>query len=82
MTGDASDVGFFGHAVAQDDAGHMALIAAADRISGPGMLLPSRNGEVFRWCLDRELKVVQPMTLMSVGLYNEPQGAFVPSILF
>jgi hypothetical protein len=26
--------------------------------------------------------VVQPMTLMSLGLYNEPQGAFLPSILY
>ena len=48
----------------------------------PGLLLPSRNGEVFRWCLARGLRVVQPMTLMSLGLYNEPRGAFLPSILF
>ena len=82
ITGYASDVGFFGHVVALDNAGLAALIAGAERISGPGLLLPSRNGEVFRWCLDRGLKVVQPMTLMSVGLYNEPRGAFVPSILF
>ena len=82
MTGYASDVGFFGHIVALDNAGLTALIAGAERISGPGVLLPSRNGEVFRWCLDRGLKVVQSMTLMSVGLYNEPRGAFVPSILF
>jgi hypothetical protein len=25
---------------------------------------------------------VQPMTLMSVGLYNEPSGAWLPSITF
>jgi len=25
---------------------------------------------------------VQPMTLMSLGLYNEPTGAFLPSILY
>ena len=60
----------------------VALISAADRIAGAGMLLPSRNGEVFRWCLARGLKVVQPMTLMSLGLYNEPRGAFIPSILY
>jgi hypothetical protein len=28
------------------------------------------------------LRVVQPMTLMSVGLYNEPRGAFMPSVLY
>jgi len=26
--------------------------------------------------------VVQPMTLMSIGLYNEPVGAWLPSVLF
>jgi hypothetical protein len=28
------------------------------------------------------LRVVQPMTLMSVGPYQEPQGAFLPSVLY
>jgi N-acetylglutamate synthase-like GNAT family acetyltransferase len=82
ITGYASDIGFFGHAVGMGNAEIIALIGAAERFSGPGMLLPSRNGEVFRWCLSRGLRVVQPLTLMSTGLYNEPRGAFLPSILF
>jgi hypothetical protein len=28
------------------------------------------------------LRVVQPMTLMSTGLYNEPAGAFLPSVIY
>ena len=48
---------------------------------GPGFLLPTRNSDVFRWCLANGLRVVQPMTLMSIGLYNEPRGAFMPSVL-
>ena len=28
------------------------------------------------------LRIVQPMTLMSLGEYREPQGAFLPSILY
>jgi hypothetical protein len=48
---------------------------------GPGFLLPPRNHEVFAWCLDSELKLVMQMTLMSIGLYNEPAGAWLPSIL-
>ena len=28
------------------------------------------------------LRVVQPMTLMSMGLYNEPAGAYLPSVLY
>ena len=82
VVGYASDIGFFGHVVALENSGLMAVIGAAERISGPGFLLPSRNGEVFRWCLARGLRVVQPLTLMSTGLYNEPRGAFLPSILF
>ena len=82
IVGYATDIGFFGHAVARTNDGLIALIGAAERISGPGLLLPSRNGEVFRWSLSRGLRVVQPLTLMSTGLYNEPRGAFLPSILF
>jgi hypothetical protein len=26
--------------------------------------------------------VVEPMTLMTLGLYNEPAGAYLPSILY
>jgi predicted N-acetyltransferase YhbS len=82
VAGYATDIGFFGHAVGLTNHELMALIAGAEQISGPGLLLPSRNGEVFRWCLAGGLKVVQPMTLMSLGLYNVPRGAFLPSILF
>ena len=44
--------------------------------------MPSRNSVLFRWCLANGLRVVQPMTLMSAGLYNEPAGAWLPSILY
>jgi len=36
----------------------------------------------FRWCLEKKLRVVQPMTLMSMSLYNEPAGTFLASILY
>lgn len=82
ITGYTTDIGFFGHTVGLGNSDLMALIAAAPRFSGPGFLLPMRNGEVFRWCLAHGLRYVEPMTLMSRGLYNEPRGAFLPSILF
>lgn len=82
ITGYATVIGFFGHAVAESNDDLKALIAAAPEFVGPGLLLPSRNSELFRWCLQEGLRVVQPMTLMSRGLYNEPQGAFLPSILY
>jgi predicted N-acetyltransferase YhbS len=82
ITGYATVVGFFGHAVGETNADVKALIGAAKEFAGPGFLLPTRNGELFRWCLTNGLRVTQPMTLMSKGLYNEPAGAFLPSILY
>ena len=82
VTGYAAPIAFFGHAVGETNDALKALIGAAPAFPGPGFLLPTRNGELFRWCLDHGLRVVQPMTLMSVGLYNEPAGAFLPSILY
>ena len=82
ITGYATDIGFFGHAVGKTTQDLIALIAAAHAYSGPGFLVPIRNSALFRWCLKRGLRVVQPMTLMSVGEYHEPQGAFMPSILY
>ena len=60
----------------------IALIAAAPEYSGPGFLLPTRNHEVFSWCLDRGLRLVMQMTLMTIGVYNEPRGAYLPTILY
>jgi hypothetical protein len=71
-----------GHAVGETNEESKALIGAAPAFLGPGFLLPSRNWELFRWCLEHGLRVVQPLSLMSIGLYNEPAEAFLPSILF
>jgi GNAT superfamily N-acetyltransferase len=82
ITGYASGLAFFSHATAECNLDMQALIASAESFGGPGILVPSRNTTLLRWCLANGLHVVQPMTLMSVGLYNEPAGAWLPSILF
>lgn len=82
LTGYSSVLAFFGHATAETNLDLQALIASADGFGGPGILVPTRNSQVFQWCLANGLRVVQPMTLMSLGLYNEPAGAWLPSILF
>ena len=82
ITGYATTVAFFGHAVGETNEELKALIGAAKEFLGPGFLLPTRNAELLRWCLEHGLRIVQPMTLMSIGLYNEPAGAFLASILF
>jgi hypothetical protein len=82
VSGYATDVAFFGHAAAETNRDLLALIGAAPVFGGPGFLVPLRNAPVFNWCLAHRLRVVQVMTLMSLGLYNEPQGAWLPSVLY
>jgi GNAT superfamily N-acetyltransferase len=82
ITGYATALAFFGHAVAETNLDLQALIASAEAFAGPGIIEPTRNSDVFRWCLENGLRVVQPMTLMTLGLYNEPAGAYLPSVLF
>ena len=82
ITGYASNLAFFGHGTAETDVDLQALIASAESFGGPGILIPTRNSAVFRWCLANGLRVVQPMTLMTMGLYNEPAGAWFPSVLY
>jgi hypothetical protein len=80
--GYTTGLSFFGHTVGESNKDLMALIGAAKEFAGPGFLLPTRNSELLRWCLEHGLRVVQPLTLMSRGVYQEPRGAFLPSILF
>lgn len=82
ITGYATSLGFFGHAVGRTNEELKALISAAPAFTGLGFLLPTRNTELFQWCLSHGLRIVQPMTLMSLGLYQKPAGSFLPSILY
>ena len=82
ITGYASALAFSGHATAETNLDLQALISSADSFGGPGILVPSRNTALLRWCLANGLQIVQQMTLMTIGLYNDPAGAWLPSILF
>jgi predicted N-acetyltransferase YhbS len=82
ITGYTSSMAFFGHSVGETARDIQALISAADSFGGPGILVPTRNAALFRWCLENGLRVQYPMTLMSVGTYQEPAGSFLPSILY
>jgi GNAT superfamily N-acetyltransferase len=82
MTGYTTGIAFFAHSVAETNHGLMALIGAAPEFGGPGFLLPTRNHEVFTWCLKAGLGLVYQMTLMTIGLYHEPNGAYLPSVLY
>lgn len=82
ITGYATQIGYFAHAVGETNEDLKALIGAAPAIAGPGFLLPTRNHNAFRWCLERGLRLVKQQTLMTMGLYNEPAGAWLPGILY
>lgn len=82
ITGYTSDLGFFGHTVGESNLDLQALIEAAETFSGSGILVPTRNSALFRWCLESGLRVIYSLTLMTIGLYNEPNGAYLPSVLY
>lgn len=82
ITGYATEIGFFAHAVGESNEDLRALIGAAVAFRGPGFLVPTRNHDLFRWCLNCGMRLVSQRTLMTVGLYNEPTGAYLPSILY
>ena len=78
----ATLIGFFGHTVGESKRRCPGADRDADAFLGPGILVPTRNAGLFRWCLEHGLRVVQPLTLMTVGFYREPAGAYLPSILY
>ena len=85
ITGYTCGLTFFNHSVGLTNDDLKALISSAtndDSYGGPGILIPSRNTQLFRWCLNNGLTLVQQLTLMTIGLYNEPAGSYMPSILY
>ncbi|MEH1806277.1 hypothetical protein [Nostoc sp.] len=82
ITGYTTVLGFNGHTIAQTNQDLKALLSAATAIKESGFLLPTRNTELLHWCLEKGFHIIRPITLMSMGLYNEPAGAFLPSIFY
>jgi GNAT superfamily N-acetyltransferase len=82
ITGYTTGIAFFSHSVAESNEDLRALIAAAPAFHGPGFLVPTRNAALLRWCLEQGLRIVQPLTLMSMGRYQEPRGAWLASITY
>jgi predicted N-acetyltransferase YhbS len=81
ITGYTTGVGFFGHSVGVGNEDIMAMIAATAEYFGPGLIVPTRNTDLLRWCMSNGLRIVQNLTLMTTGFYQEPKGAYLTSIL-
>ncbi|WP_366526303.1 GNAT family N-acetyltransferase [Mycobacterium sp.] len=82
ITGYASGIGLYNHAVGECNEALKALIASAKRIESTGVLVPTTNAELFGWCLRNGLRIVDLRTLMTTGLYSSPRGAYLPAILY
>jgi predicted N-acetyltransferase YhbS len=72
------------HAVAETEEDLEALVLGVAAVDSAPMswLLPVRKASLFRWFLREGFRSVLPMTLMVVGRYQEPDGAYFPSILY
>lgn len=82
ISGYSTGLAFFGHTVGETNEDLKALIGSASEFAGSGILVPLSNSELVSWCLASDLRIVQLMTLMTIGLYNEPAGSYMPSILY
>jgi predicted N-acetyltransferase YhbS len=82
ITGYTTGIAFYAHSIAETNDDLAALVGAAEEFGGPGFLVPMRNTEFLRWCLAHELRIVYAMNLMTIGLYQEPRGPFLASVLY
>jgi len=72
------------HAVAESESDLTALIlgVAAASPRPLAFLLPTRQTTLFHWCLAERLRVVKPLTLMTMRAYREPTGSYLPSVAY
>jgi GNAT superfamily N-acetyltransferase len=86
ITAYATTLSFFpaAYAVAETDEDMRALItgtlAAGDEPAS--FLLPTSQAGLFQWCLSEGLRPVKPMTYMAIGEYRNPDGCWIPSVLY
>jgi predicted N-acetyltransferase YhbS len=81
-TGYTTGINFIGHSVGETNQDLMALIGAAPGFGHPGFFVPTRNHDLMSWCLGNGLRLHEQTTLMTIGLYNDPTAAWMPSVLF
>jgi ribosomal protein S18 acetylase RimI-like enzyme len=80
ITGYTAGIQYFAHSVAETNDDLQAMIGAAEDFGTPGFLVPLANTELFRWCLAHGLHVFFVANMMTIGIYQEPEGAYMPSV--
>jgi len=71
------------HAVAETEEDMQSLLLGAGNLAPDqpiSFLLPTRQASLFRWCLKQGMRVIKPMTLMTMGEYQEPRICYLPSV--
>jgi predicted N-acetyltransferase YhbS len=80
IAGYTTRINYFAHSVAETNDDLRALICESEDFGTPGFLVPLSNNDLFRWCLDQGLRVFFVTQMMTLGLYQEPEGAYLPSV--
>lgn len=71
------------HAVAETEEDMYAVLLGTGNLVPDqpiSFLLPTRQSAFFRWCLQQGMRVIKPMTLMTMGEYQEPRSCYLPSV--
>ncbi len=73
-----------GHALAETDDDFDALVLGVNALDPRPLnfLLPAQQSRLLRLFLRQGMQAVKAMTLMSRGTYADPQGVYVPSLLY
>jgi predicted N-acetyltransferase YhbS len=72
-----------GHGVAETDDDMLALLAGVGAsVPDAHSFVPIRNGALYRRALAAGHRNAKVMNLMALGPYEEPRGAYVPSVMF
>ncbi len=80
ITGYTTGITYFTHSVAETNDDLQALIGAEEQFGTPGFLVPLGNTQLLRWSLAHGLRIFFVLNMMTIGLYQEPAGAYLPSV--
>jgi hypothetical protein len=72
------------YAVAETEEDMRALITGTQAASDEpaSFLLPTAQTGLFQRCLSEGLRPVKPMTYMAIGEHRDPNGCWIPSVLY
>jgi predicted N-acetyltransferase YhbS len=80
VSGYTTRINYFFHSVAETNDDMKALISDAEEFGTPGYLVPLTNGDLMRWSLAHGLRIFFVVNLMALGIYQQPNGAYLPSV--